>query len=68
MIIGEWNFVLFIVMINILKEFLIFFSNVIYKIFFLDLFIFSIVFDLKEGVIFMVIGNFIYMFFNFFVW
>lgn len=67
MIIGEWNFGLFIVMINIL-EFLIFFSNVIFKIFFKDLFILSLVFDLKEGVVFMVIGNLIYMFFNFFDW
>lgn len=68
MIIGEWNFGLFIVMINILKEFIRFYSNIIFKIIFIDLFIFSMVFDLKERVIFMVIGNFIYVFFSFFVW
>lgn len=68
MIIGEWNFVLFIVMINILKVFIRFYSNIIFKIIFIDLFIYSMVFDFKERVIFMVIGNFIYMFFNFFVW
>lgn len=55
LIIGVWSFVLLKVFIEILKDLISFFRNIIIEIIFLNLLIISLIFDLSKGVVFVVI-------------
>lgn len=66
-IIGLMNLILIVVFKGILNKFSLL-NNFIVELMFDLLFIWSLVFDFKKLVVFVVILNVIYIFYNFFIW
>lgn len=66
-IIGLMNLILIVVFKGILNKFSLL-NNFIVEVMFDVLIIWSLVFDFKKLVVFVVILNVIYIFYNFFIW